>query len=81
MPFCGRASVVPSRVYINPVSGRQFSVFSSWIEPGSELIERGFTIAWDGDGTVGTCKPPFPTREEAQSFADKWNAKFEGNDA
>lgn len=74
MPFSGKATVIPSRAYVHPVSGRSFSVFSSWREPGSELVERGFTIAWSGDGTVGTCKPPFATRVEAQEFADKWNA-------
>lgn len=73
MPFSGRATVVKSRAYVHPVSGRTFSAFSSWREPGCKLVERGFTIQWSGDGTVGTCRPPFPTREEAQAFADKWN--------
>jgi hypothetical protein len=58
---------------VHPVSRRTFSPYSAWIEPGAELVDRGFTIAWDGDGTIGTCRPPFKTREEAQAFADKWN--------
>lgn len=75
MPFCGRASVVKSRAYVHPVSGRTFSPFSSWREPGCELVERGYSIQWSGDGTVGACRPPFTTREEAQAFADKWNSE------
>jgi hypothetical protein len=74
MPFSGTATVVPSRAYVHPVSRRTFSMFSAWVEPGSELVERGFTIAWSGDGTVGTCKPPFKTHEEAQAYADRWNS-------
>lgn len=75
MPFCGNASVVESKHYKHPVSGRTFSVFSGWVEPGSELIVRGFDIAWDGDGTVGRCKVPFATRAEADAYAADWNAK------
>ena len=75
MPFCGTATVVESRHWKHPVSGRTFSFFTSWYEPGCELISRGFDIAW-GDGTVGRCKVPFATREEAESYAADWNAKL-----
>ena len=77
MPFCGTASVVESRAYIHPVSGRRFSQFTSWFEPGSELKTLGWTIAWSGDGTVGHCRPPFATKAEAQAYADKWNMTHE----
>lgn len=75
MPFCGNAEVVESKHYRHPDSGRTFSVFSSYVEPGSELIVRGFDIHWTGDGTVGRCRAPFETRAEADAYAAKWNAE------
>lgn len=75
MPFCGNASVIESRHWKNAESGRTFSPYSSWVEPGSVLVSTGFDIAWDGDGTEGRCKPPFATRAEAEAFAADWNAK------
>lgn len=75
MPFCGEAEVVESRYYKHPESGREFSLFSSYVEPGSELLTRGWTIRWSGDGTVGTCKPAFKTKAEADDYAARWNDK------
>lgn len=73
MPFSGNATVVESRRYRHPVSGRTFSMFSAWREPGSVLETVGWTIRWDGDGTVGTCRPAWGTKERAQEWADAWN--------
>ncbi len=80
MPFSGQASVVPSRAYVHPVSGRTFSMFSSWVEPGAKLVDMGFTIRWSGDGTVGTCRAPFTSEDEAQAFADRWNNRHGWSD-
>lgn len=74
MPFQGTATVVESRRFRHPVSGRTFSVFSSWIEPGSELETVGYTISWSGDGTVGTCRPAWVHQAQAQEWADAWNS-------
>ena len=74
MPFQGHATVVPSRHYRHPVSGRTFSQFSGWVEPGSELVDAGWTIRWDGDGTVGTCRPAWRSEAQAQEWATNWNA-------
>lgn len=74
MPFQGRATVVPSRRYRHPVTGRTFSQFSSWVEPGSVLETVGYTIHWDGDGTVGTCRPAWKSEAQAQEWARLWNS-------
>ena len=72
MPFSKKATVVRSRCYRHPVSGRTFSLFSSYVEPGSVISERGWTISWC-DGTVGTCRPAWVTQRAAQAWADAWN--------
>lgn len=73
MPFSKRATVVPSRHYKHPVSGRTFSFFSAWREPGSELVENGYTISWC-DGTVGTCRPSWAQEAQAKEWAAAWNS-------
>ncbi len=69
------AKVIECKVYVGP-SGRTFSPFSSYIEPGAVLQSRGYTIEWP-DGTIGLGRPPFATREEAQVVADRM-ANFRG---
>ena len=71
-----KAKVVESRVWVGP-SGRTFSLYSSWKEPGSELVTKGYTIAWP-DGTVGTGKPAFTTKAEAEAALAKYPANFPG---
>jgi hypothetical protein len=75
MPFTGTAEVVESKHWLHEETGRTFSLFTSWCPEGSVLVNAGWTIRW-GDGTVGTCKPPFKTEGEAQDYADAWNIKF-----
>lgn len=62
-------TVIEHKVWVGP-SGRTFSQFTSWKEPGAVLETRGFTIRWP-DGTTGLGRPAFATREEAQAVADR----------
>lgn len=73
MPFSGYAEVVESHYWLTP-DGRRLSKFSAGVPEGSTLISAGWDIAWTGDGTVGRCKPPFETQQEAEDFAANWNA-------
>lgn len=75
MPFSGNAEVVESKAWVHE-SGAMASIYGC--KPhgdGWEVKARGFDIYWTGDGTVGRCKPPFATKEEADAYADDWNAK------
>lgn len=74
MPFSGYAEVVESKSYVHP-DGRSVSLFSAHVPAGFVLTPKGWDIAWTGDGTVGRCKAPFATREEAETFAGDWNGK------
>jgi hypothetical protein len=75
MPFSGFAEVIESRRWVHP-DGRTASVYGSKpFGEGWEIKPSGFDIYWTGDGTVGRCKPPFETKEEAEAYALDWNAK------
>jgi len=74
MPFSGFAEVTESRHYKH-ADGRTASVYGAHPGHGFEVVPSGWDIYWTGDGTVGRCKPPFATKEEADEFAVAWNAK------
>lgn len=74
MPFAGNAEVIESKCYRHS-DGRSVSLYTSHVPEGFVLTVRGWTIRWTGDGTVGTCKPPFATRGEAEDYARAWNDK------
>jgi len=68
--------VVPCVTYVAP-NGVRFSPFSSYIPEGSELVTKGFTIAWP-DGTTGTGRPAFATNAEAEAYLAKVPKGFKG---
>lgn len=78
MPFSGNASVIEARHYRRD-DGRTASLYGA--APWTSESERtrwnvetsGFSIHWDGDGTNGICRRPFPTRDRAESYAKAWN--------
>lgn len=61
-------TVIPHKYYRTPCGGR-VSAFSSYVPPGSTLIENGFTISHP-DGTTGLGRGPFTTEAEAQAWVD-----------
>jgi hypothetical protein len=67
--------IVPYKFYRAP-NGQSYSIFSSCIPEGSELVEAGFTIAWP-DGTRGCGRKPFETEAEAAAYIAR-NPKFKG---
>jgi hypothetical protein len=71
------AEIIPYRYYRDPVSGRSFSLFSSWMPEGSVLVEQGFTIRWP-DGTQGCGRKPFASVEEAEAYLKKMPKNFSG---
>lgn len=77
MPFVGYAKVVANQVYTNPAfPGRKVSFFGAHpAGEGWQVTPDGFSIRWE-DGTRGICKPPFKTREDADKWAEDYNAKL-----
>lgn len=74
MPFSGRAEVVPSRRWRQAITGRTASIYGAKpTGPDWAIVASGWDIYWHGDGTVGRCKPPFQTEEEAVQYAANWN--------
>lgn len=62
-----------TKLSISPYGSLPYGEYADW-----EKVTRGFTIAWD-DGTVGTGRVPFKTREEAQTYLDAATARgFKG---
>jgi hypothetical protein len=72
--------VVPSSHYRDPVSGRTFSPYSSWMPEGCELVTKGWTIRWS-DGTEGTGRKAFETEAEANAYLAKMPKYFRGMSA
>jgi hypothetical protein len=68
--------VVEYLFYRTP-EGRAFSRYSSYIPANAELVNGGFTIRW-ADGTEGTMKKPFETREQAEAYLAKVRPTFKG---
>lgn len=76
MPFSGYAEVVESKAWVQEGTGATASIYGC--KPHGEgwsIQPKGWDIAWSGDGTVGRCKPPFATREEAETYAGEWNGR------
>lgn len=71
--------IIESR-YWKHTSGRTASLYGSapWTstadKPNWSIEVRGWTIAWD-DGTIGTGRPAFKTKEEAQEHLDNMAAR------
>lgn len=77
-----RFTVRPHHIWRNADTGATASIYGACPYWGSdsgawEVIQQGYTIADSATGTVGCGRPPFPTRDDAQSMADKFNARFE----
>lgn len=78
-------AVVESRSWRHP-SGRTASIYGA--HPARSAAERdewrvetrGFTWECD-DGTIGCCRTPAATREEAEAFMASWNEKLHGERA
>ena len=74
--------VCESRVWRNG-NGKTASIYGAvpWTGgPGDtredwDLEVRGWTVRDMKTGAVGCGRPPFPTRDDAQAFADKYNAR------
>lgn len=63
------AEVIKHMVWVSPEGGT-YSAFTSWKPPGSMLVQKGWTIRWQ-DGTTGTGRAAFATKEEAEAFLAK----------
>lgn len=62
-----QGEVIPSKRWQHP-DGRTASIYGAPpIGDGWEVVQVGWTIRWD-DGTVGLCRQPFKTEEEAHEF-------------
>ena len=67
------AQVIPANRLIHKATGKAispFSVLPFGTREDWDLVAKGFTIAWP-DGTTGTGRVPFDTREEAEAFLAK----------
>lgn len=70
--------VIESRHYVSD-SGKAASIYGAapWftesqrISEGWKTVSRGWTVRNPFTGEVGACRKPWPTKEEAQAFADK----------
>jgi hypothetical protein len=67
---------IPARHYHDPVSGTNFSPFTSWKPDTAVLVTVGWTVSHD-DGTTGLGRKPFATQAEAQAWCDA-NPRFRG---
>lgn len=76
MPFSGYAEVIESHSWVQEGTNARASIYGCKpLGEGWSVQPNGWDIAWTGDGTVGRCKPPFATKEEADAFAKEWNDK------
>ena len=74
MPFIGRATPVPVSCYIHPdYPGRKCSGSGAHPGEGWVIAPNGFDIQWQ-DGTVGRMQPTFTTMQEAEDWAEAYNA-------
>lgn len=70
--------VVPRRFYEHPTTGQTCSFYGN-CPPGYVTRTRGYTwrkIDARGSITVGLCRQPAKTREEADAIAREFAAKF-----
>lgn len=74
--------IIPSRVYVH-TSGATASIYGAcpWTSEAGKaewrIVERGFTYEMS-NGTVGCGRVPEATREEAEAFMARYNARFSG---
>ena len=72
-----KGEIIPYRFYRDPVSGRAFSLFSSWVPDGAVVVENGFTIRWP-DGTQGCGRGAFASVAEAEAYLANVPKGFSG---
>jgi len=68
--------VIPYTYYRAP-NGKPYSIYSSYLPPGSVMVGEGYTIAWS-DGTTGTGRPAFASLAEAKAYLAKVPKGFKG---
>lgn len=70
-------TVIESRRWFNPVSGRSASLYgcAPFVgEQGDWVIQScGWTVRNNRNNTVGIGRQPWETKAEAEAFAAKWN--------
>ena len=76
-----RYEVIESKAWKRD-DGRTASIYGAlpWVTPSEEKrwkkVTRGYTVRDNVQGTVGIGKQPWPTRAEAQAWADKENKRL-----
>lgn len=69
-----QANIIPYRFYANN-EGKRVSAYTSYVPPGYELQQDGFTVQWS-DGTTGRFDggKPFATVAEGEAYLAKVKA-------
>lgn len=76
-----RYEVIPSRCWKHGPTGQRVSLYgavpyqSDAAAEGWSVVTVGFTISDKVTGTVGICRPPFTTKEEAEQVAQAMEAR------
>lgn len=78
-----RYEVIESKRWVNTVTGRTASLYGAvpWTTEAEKdqwtVQSAGWTVRDNKNGTVGIGRLPWPTKEEAQTWANKENARLE----
>jgi hypothetical protein len=68
-------AVVPAKRWRNPATGRVASVGGAYPGDGFILETSGFTTS-NNDGTTGSGRVPFASRDECLAFANRWRERW-----
>jgi hypothetical protein len=75
-----RYEVIPSKQWQHP-SGRKVSIYGAlpyWGDKGDwQIVQTGWTWRDNRTNTVGLCRVPAKTREEADTLCAEFNARDE----
>lgn len=77
-----RYEVIPCRYWENAHTKQKVSLYgavpyhSNAEAEGWSVVTKGFTIRDNVRSTVGVCRPPFETREDAETFVMTLEARF-----